>query len=74
MGGDIKVKVAYADGSRTSGEVVSEKETPDIGGKALEKLPEMVVSANSTDIDAVSGATLTTSAFLAAVDNAISQA
>ncbi len=74
MGGDIKVKVAYADGTITSVEVVSEKETPDIGGKALEKLPEMVVSANSTDIDAVSGATLTTSAFLAAVDNAISQA
>ena len=74
MGGDIKVKVAYADGTITSVEVVSSKETPEIGGAALEKLPDMVVAANSADVDAVSGATLTSTAFCAAVKDAVSQA
>ena len=74
MGGDISVKVAYANETITSIDVVSEKETPDIGGKALEQLPDLVIAANSTKIDVVSGATMTSKAFFAAVENAISQA
>ena len=74
MGGDITVKVAYADGIITSVEVVSAKETPEIGGEALKKLPALVVAANSADVDAVSGATLTSTAFCAAVKDAVSQA
>lgn len=74
MGGDITVKVAYADGTITSVEVVSAKETPEIGGEALKKLPALVVAANSADVDAVSGATLTSTAFCAAVKDAVSQA
>lgn len=74
MGGDVTVKVAYADGTITAVEVVSQSETPEIGGKALETLPAQVVAANSADVDAVSGATLTSTAFMAAVKDAISQA
>jgi succinate dehydrogenase/fumarate reductase flavoprotein subunit len=74
MGGDIKVKVGYSNGTITSIEVISANETPEIGGKALEQLPEMVIAANSTDIDAVSGATITSKSFFAAVENAIAQA
>lgn len=74
MGGDIAVKVAYADGTITAVEVVSQSETPEIGGKALETLPAQVVAANSADVDAVSGATLTSAAFMAAVKDAVSQA
>lgn len=74
MGGDITVKVAYADGTIASVEVVSESETPEIGGKALETLTAEAVAKNTADVDAVSGATLTSTAFMAAVKDAISQA
>lgn len=74
MGGDVTVKVAYADGTITAVEVVSESETPEIGGKALETLPAQVVEANSPDVDVVTGATLTSTAFMAAVKDAVSQA
>lgn len=74
MGGDITVKVAYADGTISAVEVVSEKETPEIGGEALKQLPTMVVEANSTELDTITGATLTSKAFFAAVQDAVSQA
>jgi succinate dehydrogenase/fumarate reductase flavoprotein subunit len=75
IGGDIVVKVTTADGSRIDAvEVLAETETPDIGGAALRQLPQMVLDAQSTDIDAISGATVTTDAFLAAVKEAMSQA
>lgn len=74
MGGEIVVKVAM-DGAAIAGiEVLKQAETPDIGGKALESLPDTVVEAQSTDIDAVSGATVTSTAFCEAVDQAIAQA
>lgn len=73
IGGEIVVKVAADGGSITAVEVLKENETPDIGGKALEKLPAMVVESQTTEIDAVAGATITSSAFLEAVDEALSQ-
>lgn len=71
IGGDLVVKVVL-DGDLISNiEVLKENETPDIGGVALEKLPSMVVEAQSTDIDVVSGATITSKAFFAAVEEAL---
>ena len=49
-------------------------QTPEFGGAALEELPGKVVEANSTDIDGVTGATITSKAFLAAVQDAIAKA
>lgn len=74
ISGDIVVKVTYADGSIQAIEVLQQTETPSFGGAALEKLPQMVVDANSTEIDGVTGATITSKAFFAAVDEAIAQA
>ena len=74
MGGEIVVKVAMDGGAIAGIEVLKQAETPDIGGKALESLPDAVVEAQSTDIDAVSGATVTSTAFCEAVDQAIAQA
>lgn len=74
MGGDIQVKVTM-DGDKISAiEVVKESETPEIGGKAFDTLIEEVVAANSTEVEAVSGATITSKAFLAAVQDAVAQA
>ncbi len=74
IGGDIVVKVAYADGAIQSVEVLEQNETPQFGGAALEELPAMVVEANSTAIDGVAGSTITSKAFFSAVEDAIAQA
>jgi uncharacterized protein with FMN-binding domain len=42
-----------------------------VGGEAIEELIDTVVGYNSTDVDAVSGATETSKGFLEAVYNAI---
>jgi uncharacterized protein with FMN-binding domain len=74
MGGEIVVKVLMDGNAIARIEVLKESETPAIGGAALKDLPGMVVDAQSTDIDGVSGATLTSTAFFAAVDEAMGQA
>ncbi len=74
IGGKIVVRVTYKDGTIEDVEVLEQNETPEFGGAALEELPGKVVEANSCDIDGVVGATITSNAFFAAVQNAISQA
>ena len=74
MGGDIEVKVSYEDSTIKAIEVISEHETPDIGGVALEDLKASVLEKNSTEVDTISGATMTSTAFLSAVEDAIAQA
>ncbi|MEG0016297.1 MAG: FMN-binding protein, partial [Gordonibacter sp.] len=55
-------------------EVLEQNETADIGEKALEKLPQAVLDAQSVEVDAVSGATVTSKAFFAAVTEAVAKA
>lgn len=74
LGGTLVVKVKM-DGSKMAAiEVLEQSETPNVGGEALKKLPQMVIDAQSVDIDAVSGATVTSKAFFAAVSEAKGQA
>lgn len=49
-------------------------QTPEFGGAALEELPDKVVEANSAGIDSMTGATITSKAFLAAVQDIITKA
>jgi uncharacterized protein with FMN-binding domain len=62
---------------RTGGESISEitvvdsDEDQSVGGAAIEELIEAVIVLNSTDVDVVSGATITSKGFLEAVRNAI---
>lgn len=73
MGGNVKVIVTM-DGSKISKvEVVEHKETEGIGTKAIDTLPTSIVSAQSVDVDNVSGATLTSKAIKEAVADALSQ-
>lgn len=73
IGGEIVVKITADEDSITAVEVLKENETPDIGGKALEKLPAMVIDLQTTEIDTVAGATIASSAFIEAVNEALSQ-
>lgn len=75
LGGDVTVKVTVTDkGSVSAIEVDASKETPTIGGQAAPKLAKAIVDAQSLKVDAISGASVTSHAVLAAVEKALSQA
>jgi len=71
--GDVTVEVTVNGNKIASVEVIDHQETKGIATPAIENLPEMIVDAQSTDIDGVAGATLTSNAILEAVDDALSQ-
>jgi fumarate reductase flavoprotein subunit len=54
--------------------VLEQNEDAMIGGDAISALTEIILETDSTDIDAVSGATQTSDGFLNAVNNALSKA
>ena len=68
--GPIRVQVRIAGGSITEIDIDSEEDRF-VGGEAMEELLDLVIEYNTTDIDAVSGATESGKGFLEAVENAI---
>lgn len=73
--GDITVDVTIDDNKTiTDVKVVEHTETEDIGGKALETLAKDVVALNSSQVDTVTTATVTSLAFIEAVNAAITDA
>lgn len=71
MNGDVVLNVTVAEGKVTAVEVVEHHETPDIGTKAIEQMPEKFVKAGNADVDAVAGATVTSQAMIEAVKEAL---
>ena len=74
MGGELYAIVRYADGVIEDVQVAYNMETPYIAHRALDEMPIRIVEANSTEVDAVAGATVTSLAILEAVNAAIAQA
>ena len=74
MGGEVKVNVTIEDGVIKAVEVGENNETPGIGDLAINTLPAKIVEAQSIAVDAASGATITSSAILSAVEDALKQA
>lgn len=72
--GPMTVKTVIADGKIASVEVVSQNETESIAASALEKVPSAIVAGNTCDVDAVSGATLTSNRIMDAVADCLRQA
>lgn len=72
--GDITATVTVDETSILSVELSGASETPDIGGTALETLAPAFLSANSAEVDGVSGATFTSDGAKAAVADALNQA
>ena len=54
--------------------VEGENETPAIGGVAVANMPAAILEAGSSDVDATTGATVTSTAILTALDAALAQA
>lgn len=72
--GPISVTVTVSENAIESIGYVADHETPTVGGLAIPDLVEDVLSAQSTNIDAVTGATFSSNGFLNAVNDALTQA
>ncbi|MDR0374469.1 MAG: FMN-binding protein [Treponema sp.] len=69
--GIIRVLVHSNSNGIQSIEVIDHEDDEFIGGAAMESLVESILESNSTDLDAVSGATESSHGFLEAVRNAL---
>jgi fumarate reductase flavoprotein subunit len=73
-GGQIRVQVRVASGLIQEIRISTHNEDIFSGGGAMEELLEQVLDYQSTDLDAVSGATQSGAGFLAAVQDALDRA
>lgn len=70
---DLTVEVTVAEGRLKSVEVVDHNEIgPQYYSQPIRLLPDLIVKNQSTNVDSVSGATATSSAIKAAVEDALS--
>ena len=74
LGGPVKVEITATADKIVKLVATGDKETPGIGSKAIEELPEKIVSSNSLDVDAISGATVTSDAIKEAAKKALESA
>ena len=74
MGGQVVLSVTFAGGAITAIEITESNETESIGEAALPTLVKEALAAQSSQIDAVSGATVTSKAFCEALDKATQKA
>ena len=72
--GDLNVTVTIADGMIADITVADCPETPELGGKAIEMMTAAMVDNNTSGVDNVSGATVTSAFFRMAVNEALKQA
>ena len=70
-GGDIVLDVVVDNGEITDIFVVEESETPGIGDEGIAEMIEKILAAQSTDVDVVSGATVSSKGTIEAVENAL---
>ena len=70
-GGDVTVTVTVVGDDIASVEAVGEKETQGVGTRAIDELPDKIEQADSTEVEGVSGATITSNAIKEAVNKAL---
>lgn len=71
MGGAVRVMVITFGGEIVNIKVIEHNETVGIGDVAIEKLVAQAKAIKSADVDIVSGATITSNAFIEAPTNAL---
>ena len=62
--GNIKIQVAVEDNKILDVRLLENSETPSHASKAMEQIPREIIKKQSLDIDAVTGATVTSKAIL----------
>ncbi|WP_057736379.1 NAD(P)H-dependent oxidoreductase [Liquorilactobacillus uvarum] len=74
IGGEILVKVTVDEQQKLQDvEILKQSESGDVSAEALERIPHEMVTRNTYEVDAVSGASATSRALKAAVKDALSQ-
>lgn len=74
LGGKIVVRLTYENNTIKNIEILESHETTGIGELAISELSKKMVKANSTKVDAISGASTTSMALKAAVNQALGNA
>lgn len=74
FGGIVSVELTLsADGTILNVNATGDAETNGIGSRAIELLPDAIVAANSTEVDIITGATISSQAVLSAAKMAYAQ-
>lgn len=71
---DVTVTMTFDEKSITDVQIDASGETPDIGGAAVEQMQQAILTAQTSQVDGVSGATVTCDAIKTAAADCISQA
>lgn len=72
-GGMLTVKVTTREGAISGVKITQHSETEGVGTRAIDALPDAIVSAGTWEVDGVSGATVTSNAIKAAVASAMGE-
>ena len=72
--GDIEVTLTIKDGVIVDCKAVGDNESQGIGSEVIDTFPNLVVEKNSVEIDAKTGATITSKAFVEAARQALKEA
>ena len=73
FGGPVKVKVTMDGDKIAKIDVLSHGETAGVSDPAFSTVPAAIIAANSTAVDVAGGATVSSKAIMAAVENALSK-
>ena len=74
FGGDVTVTITVSEAEITNVTIVGDAETPALGGVAIQTLPEEILKAQTPNVDILSGATVTSTAIIAAATEALEKA
>lgn len=74
LNGEIEVTVTVTEGKIANVSVDKHEESEGISDPAIEGIPTAIVEKNSTEVETVSGATLTSNGIIEAVNNALESA
>lgn len=72
--GNFDVTVIISDGKISDIQIGDNKETPDLGGKAIDALPAEMIKGQTYEVDVISGATVTSNGMKDAVAKCLEQA
>lgn len=70
FGGEVSVTITATDGKLSDVQITGDKETENVGGRAITTLRENMIASGSVEVEAISGATVTSDAVLKAAREA----
>lgn len=73
-GGNIEIEVTFTESEMTDIKIISQNETEGLSDEVFEKMPAAILEAQSTEVESVSGASVSSEAIIKAVDQAIAMA